>query len=77
MRANYSPSRKTIVGSNSMVVSLQQCVPAKSKLPVRKKVLEKLPVRWRIGGICMVMERLPGNGRIPAYLRAKNEWQIL
>jgi len=45
MRANYSPSRKTIVGSNSMVVSLQQCVPAKSKLPVRKKVLEKLPVR--------------------------------
>lgn len=45
MRGNYSPSRKSSVGSNLMVLSLQLCVAAKPKLPLDKKMLEKLPVR--------------------------------
>lgn len=45
MRANYFLSRRSIVGSNYMVLSLWLYVSAKSKLPVDKKMLEKLPVR--------------------------------
>lgn len=44
MRASYPPSRSSIVGGNFMVLSLQLCVSAKSKLPVGTKMLEKLHV---------------------------------
>lgn len=47
MRANYSPPRRSVVGSNFTVLSLWLCVSAKPKLPVDKKMLEKLPVRYK------------------------------